>query len=46
MRDPKKAAIASPARDHGVVPGGAERAEERHLGFIEPSLPVNCQPQR
>jgi hypothetical protein len=39
--------LALPAADHGVVPGGAERAEQRHTGFIEPSLlPVNCRPQR
>jgi hypothetical protein len=24
--------IRAPAHDHGVVPGGAERAEERHVG--------------
>jgi hypothetical protein len=27
--------IGAPAGDHGVVPGGAERTEERHVGFIE-----------
>jgi hypothetical protein len=27
--------MGAPARDHGVVPGGAERAEERHVSLIE-----------
>ena len=27
--------IGAPAGDHGIVPGSAERAEERHLGFIQ-----------
>ena len=27
--------IGAPADDHGVVPTRAERAEERHVGFVE-----------
>jgi hypothetical protein len=33
------------ARDYGVVPGSAERAEERHIGTIGHLAAVNCQPQ-
>jgi hypothetical protein len=27
--------IGVPSRDHGVVPGGAESAEERHVDLVE-----------
>ena len=35
--------IEAPAGDHGIASGGAECAEEGHVGFVEASPVRDCQ---
>jgi len=45
LRPEHRERVGTSPGNHGGVPGGAERAEERHVGFIEPLAAAELPPQ-